>query len=208
MALGSKINQILDDPSKKSITTTTTTNSNTIVKKVHLLNEDQKEEEEDCNTCELLGVSDKKNQMFSMISSNSFSSNSNTSNKNKNIEKDTNDEADFWLPLDQPPTSVELGNSGWTLLHTMAAYYPEKPSETRKQDTLDFLTSFSKVYPCKVCAKDFREIIKETPPKLESQKDFALWLCDAHNSVNTQLGKPKFDCDLLNDRWKIGSKFH
>jgi hypothetical protein len=61
-----------------------------------------------------------------------------------------------------PPDTVELGNAGWTLLHTVAAYYPQKASEDRQKQTLNFLQSLSNVYPCNYCAKDFQEDLKGT----------------------------------------------
>ncbi|KAF2076252.1 hypothetical protein CYY_002430 [Polysphondylium violaceum] len=151
-----------------------------------------KEEAEDCGTCTLLGVTDKKNQMFAMISETS-------------PPIDMNESHQFWEPMPPPPDFIELGNSGWTLLHTMAAYYPTHPNESKKQEMKEFLHSFSKVYPCNVCAKDFQDILHTTPPELSSQDDFAQWLCRAHNRVNVHLGKPKFDCSLVSSRWKRDS---
>ncbi|KAN0033296.1 hypothetical protein ACTA71_002720 [Dictyostelium dimigraforme] len=214
MAFGNKINQILDEKSHITNTTVNDQNKNKkeeIIRKPSFLSKDiTNEDEDDCGTCELLGVNEKKNQMFQMISINN-----NNNNKEENIKLNGNkgeeeEDTKYWEPIPSPPTTIELGNSGWTLLHTIAAYYPEKPSEKKKQDVKEFLQSFSKVYPCNVCAKDFREIMKETPPTLDSQNDFALWLCNAHNNVNLQLGKPTFDCNLINKRWKINNnkEFH
>lgn len=51
----------------------------------------------------------------------------------------------------------------------------------------------------------FNRIEKE-PPRTSSQVDLKLWLCWAHNQVNKKLGKPKFDCSKLDERWKDGWK--
>lgn len=48
----------------------------------------------------------------------------------------------------------ELGRSTWNLLHTMAAVYPDKPSDEQKQDVKSFFSILSRTYPCDVCAKD------------------------------------------------------
>jgi FAD-linked sulfhydryl oxidase len=45
----------------------------------------------------------------------------------------------------------------WGLLHTMGAYYPDKPTPEERSDTANFLTTFSKFYPCHECAKDLQE---------------------------------------------------
>lgn len=64
-------------------------------------------------------------------------------------------------PLDKN----ELGRSTWNLLHTMAAYYPEDPSDEMKQAAVAFIESLAKLYPCPHCAEDFREDIKKNPPR-------------------------------------------
>lgn len=64
-------------------------------------------------------------------------------------------------PLDKN----ELGRSTWNLLHTIAAYYPEDPSDEMKQAAIAFIDSLAKLYPCPHCAEDFREDIKKNPPR-------------------------------------------
>jgi FAD-linked sulfhydryl oxidase len=88
----------------------------------------------------------------------------------------------------------------------MAAYYPQNPSQEKKEEARQFLTLFARLFPCKVCAKDFQQIIEQHPPRLDSQQDFALWLCEAHNYVNQKLGKPDFDCSKVDERWR--AKLH
>jgi FAD-linked sulfhydryl oxidase len=83
----------------------------------------------------------------------------------------------------------------------MAAYYPEKPTDGQKEDARTFMSSLSRLFPCKWCAKDLQEYMKENPPKVDSRKDFSLWMCETHNHVNRELGKPEFDCALIEQRW-------
>jgi FAD-linked sulfhydryl oxidase len=103
-----------------------------------------------------------------------------------------------------PLNKDELGSKTWALLHTMAAYYPDKPTEEQKTDMKNFFHLFSKFYPCNVCAEDMQEQIKLMPPETNSQSSLSQWLCRIHNGVNKKLGKPKFDCKLVNQRWKDG----
>lgn len=107
---------------------------------------------------------------------------------------------------DCPPDVEELGRSTWTLLHSIAATYPDKPSPFQQQNLKQFITSFSHLYPCFYCAEDFRDYIEKEKVKVTNRDEFGKWLCDAHNSVNVKLGKPKFDCDLWKERWKDGWK--
>jgi FAD-linked sulfhydryl oxidase len=62
-----------------------------------------------------------------------------------------------------PPGKEELGSSTWTLLHTMSAWYPDKPSH---EDTLvmkHMIEGVGRFYPCTWCANDFRENLKTSP---------------------------------------------
>lgn len=39
---------------------------------------------------------------------------------------------------------------------------------------------------------------------LDSREKFGLWMCMAHNAVNTKLGKAEFDCRKWEERWRTG----
>lgn len=56
-----------------------------------------------------------------------------------------------------PLNKDELGQSTWNLLHTMAAHYPDRPSDTQKEDVKSFFGILSRSYPCEICAKDFAQ---------------------------------------------------
>lgn len=105
---------------------------------------------------------------------------------------------------DCPLDKDELGSKTWAFLHTMAAYYPDTPNEQQKKDMRNFFHLFSKFYPCVPCAEDLQEQLKVLPPETGSQKKLSQWLCNIHNEVNKKLGKPEFDCKLVDERWKDG----
>jgi len=105
-----------------------------------------------------------------------------------------------------PPDRQELGVSTWSLLHSVAAYYPDKPTPTQQADAKIFLSTFSRLYPCAECAEDLRQDLKELPPKVSSSKEFSEWMCQLHNRVNVKLGKPTFDCSKVFERWRDGWK--
>jgi len=109
---------------------------------------------------------------------------------------------------DCPPDVDVLGRSSWTLLHSIAAQYPDQPSLEEQANAVTFIKSFSKLYPCWTCASDFQMwLTKEAnTPRVSSRDDFGRWLCEAHNAVNSKLGKPFFDCDRWQERWRYGWK--
>jgi FAD-linked sulfhydryl oxidase len=73
-----------------------------------------------------------------------------------------------------------------------------------------FLGLFSKLYPCWVCADDFRSWMADpsgkNEPRLSSRAEFGQWMCEAHNAVNRKLGKKEFDCNFWEERWRTGWK--
>ncbi|CAH0398567.1 unnamed protein product [Chilo suppressalis] len=107
---------------------------------------------------------------------------------------------------DCPLDKDELGRSTWGFLHSMASYYPDKPTRREAEDMSKFFNIFSKFYPCEPCALDFQEDIKKNPPRTDSKDHLAKWLCERHNTVNLKLGKPLFDCSKIHERWRDGWK--
>ncbi|CBF83541.1 hypothetical protein AN3027.2 [Aspergillus nidulans FGSC A4] len=109
-----------------------------------------------------------------------------------------------------PPDVEALGRSTWTLLHSLTATYPEKASPSEQTEMKSFLTLLSKLYPCWVCADDFRNWMAEpsgkNQPRLGGRSEFGNWMCEAHNEVNRKLGKKEFDCRFWEERWKDGWK--
>lgn len=103
-----------------------------------------------------------------------------------------------------PPDVEKLGRSSWSLLHSVAATYPETPTNKQQSDLKQFLKLFGNFYPCWYCGGDFEKYMAEREPATESQDAFGNWLCEAHNDVNRKLGKPRFDCNLWKQRWRDG----
>lgn len=103
-----------------------------------------------------------------------------------------------------PPDVEQLGRSSWTLLHSIAATYPEKPTQDEQCKMREFIDLFGKFYPCWYCGEDFVDYTKKVVPRVDNQEAFGKWLCDSHNAVNEKLGKPRFDCNLWKQRWKDG----
>lgn len=107
------------------------------------------------------------------------------------------------MASNRPPSKKELGNSGWTLIHSIAANYPQKPTSNEQRYAKAFLRSIGKLYPCKRCRQHFDRYLSTTPPDLSSRDHFMLWACGAHNAVNRRSGKPEFPCQMRNleQRW-------
>lgn len=103
-----------------------------------------------------------------------------------------------------PPDVEQLGRATWTFLHTTAAYYPEKPNPSQRANMLMLLRSLPVLYPCTWCADDFGKDIEKHAPDVSGRTTLSRWLCERHNEVNQKLGKEKFDCAKVDERWKDG----
>jgi len=65
--------------------------------------------------------------------------------------------------IECPPSKDSLGKSSWTLLHSMAAWYPENPTQEEQLKMKHFMDALSIFYPCTYCAHDFQENLQKSP---------------------------------------------
>jgi FAD-linked sulfhydryl oxidase len=105
-----------------------------------------------------------------------------------------------------PLNRAEVGRAAWGFLHTVAAYYPSHPTPRQQEDMASLLSLYVKLYPCGYCADRSMEHLEREPIEqhVRSQNDLAQWMCRMHNEVNERLGKPMFDCQYVNQRWRDG----
>ncbi|KAG1462889.1 hypothetical protein G6F56_005416 [Rhizopus delemar] len=122
----------------------------------------------------------------------------------KKIEPKKIEQTEEWRRENCPADVETLGRHTWTLLHTMAAYYPERPSPGQQESMKSFFKSFSENYPCWFCKNDFQKDIIEEPINVKNRDTLSEWLCRRHNKVNEKLGKKQFDCSKVFERWLNG----
>jgi hypothetical protein len=91
----------------------------------------------------------------------------------------------------------ETGRALWRCLHAFAFVYPAEASEEDQKRALAWLEWFSKAVDeassngC-TCARSWRALLAEDPPKLRGAVEFFEWTVKLHNEVNAKLGKPLF----------------
>lgn len=107
-----------------------------------------------------------------------------------------------------PPDRELLGQSTWTFLHALAAYYPEHPTEEEKSAVRGLVQALKLLYPCSHCRAQLVVDLEKLPvePALASRTELSLWVCRQHNFVNASLGKKEFSCSIesLDERWRKG----
>jgi FAD-linked sulfhydryl oxidase len=132
------------------------------------------EEEEDCEPCQALKMF-KKALPLAQQTQHTQAQQTQTQ-QTKQTQHPTTPQTQTTTPqfkstalLEAPPDLQELGRSTWTLLHTIAAYYPERPSDAKKESVGSFITDISKIFPCHECASDFQQVLQDSPPKLDNR---------------------------------------
>jgi FAD-linked sulfhydryl oxidase len=104
-----------------------------------------------------------------------------------------------------PPDARELGRSTWTLLHTTVAYLPrDQLSPEKRGHVSGLLSALAVLYPCRNCAEHMAVYMETNPPDLSTGQSIARWLCAFHNEISEMLGKDRFDCNRVNERWRAG----
>lgn len=93
-----------------------------------------------------------------------------------------------------PLTRETLGRATWTLLHAVAASYPDKPSRDQKKAAAELVGALAKLYPCAECADHLRGHLAARPLDASSGPALRAWACALHNDVNADLGKPVASC--------------
>lgn len=97
--------------------------------------------------------------------SNSQGGISTSTDANSVIESDDDHYLPIKLASNCPLDREELGRSTWDLIHTVAAYYPDMPTDTDKENARNFVTSLAYLYPCEICRDDFKDSVSKNPPE-------------------------------------------
>lgn len=96
----------------------------------------------------------------------------------------------------------------WNVLHTTAAFFPNRPSPSEQVDFKEFVEAvvyFSVKDPA--WKDNSKEFLSRFPMEFESRDKACLWICHYHNFVNLRTGKDQLPCDMefLNRRWGYGA---
>ncbi len=76
--------------------------------------------------------------------------------------------------------------------------FPDEINEVLVKKFNVFLIMFGQMYPCKLCANHFMELLKEVGPFTGTTKlQLMTYLCNIHNRVNQRLGKPVHSCENI-----------
>jgi hypothetical protein len=88
------------------------------------------------------------------------------------------------------------GPMGWATLHSVAAAYPDSPSEYEKEMLSRWIKSFCETILCPSCMKHFADMLsdyeRKHPDWRNSRKNFMQFVFRAHNTVNVRTRKPVF----------------
>ena len=91
--------------------------------------------------------------------------------------------------------TLTWGPLGWTTLHTIAALYPDEPTQLELALIVRWIEAFRQCIVCEKCKTHFTTLLKEYqaiyPNWNSSRKNLSLFVLRAHNTVNVrQISKP------------------
>lgn len=93
---------------------------------------------------------------------------------------------------------------GWVTLHSVAALYPERPSEHEIALIRTWMDCFAKSIVCPSCQSHFTNMLETyragRPQLFTSRNELMLFVLRAHNTVNRRLNKKVY---TLEESWKI-----
>ena len=98
-------------------------------------------------------------------------------------------------------TKQEIGRNTWALLHSMAASYPNEPTDEDKKQITNFMYGLANLFPCKICGGHLLKMLKKEGVKANSREELVNYICKIHNIVNKVLNKPIFDHKKAFDYW-------
>lgn len=96
-----------------------------------------------------------------------------------------------------PPTKDVWGNARWTDLHTLAATYSENPSRSERKEYKQMIEGLLKYLPCDTCKANSKKHRKSIKINYKNRYTLSKSLCELHNVVNADLGKPAVDCSII-----------
>jgi len=105
--------------------------------------------------------------------------------------------ADSYLKLEW---REQLGRHAWFYLHTVAATYPQFPTDEDKSGVRMLMASFGQLFPCKLCRRHLQGNLADKelgPVAVDSRESLSIWMCKLHNSVNQQNKKAEFPCEQV-----------
>ena len=96
---------------------------------------------------------------------------------------------DLVLPVQRIPIEVQ-GTAIWTVLHTYAYNFPDKPSEQDQQSAKELVTFCLPhiLGPLCMCKEHLQQYLSMYPVDVSSRAGFFAWTVDFHNAVSARLG--------------------
>lgn len=99
------------------------------------------------------------------------------------------------------------GPLGWITLHSVAALYPDYPSQTEIQLVTSWISLFAECITCATCAGHFRTLLSEysakNPDLFSSRAKFMTFILRAHNTVNVRIQKRVYSKDDSQLTWSV-----
>jgi len=107
------------------------------------------------------------------------------------------------VDIKYPLAKEKITPAVWSILHNYSALKVKDPDNPRRLKAMErnkfrlMLNETIESISCEDCKVHAKEYIKANPPNVKTDLDMFKYTCDFHNNVNTKLGKPTYDCNIM-----------
>ena len=77
-------------------------------------------------------------------------------------------------------TKQEIGRNTWALLHSMAASYPNEPTDEDKKQITNFMYGLTNLFPCRIRGDHLLKMLKKEGVKVNSREELVNYICKIH----------------------------
>jgi len=107
--------------------------------------------------------------------------------------------------------NAAVGNALWRILHAYALQYPEIADDAARAGAVQWLAAWGKIVEdnstgCSSCHRKWCLLVERQPPSLAGREAFHNWTVAAHDWINREMGKARFDTAISLHHANFGLK--
>lgn len=95
------------------------------------------------------------------------------------------------------------GKPLWDAFHWVARGFPERPTQSDRENYRAWMVKFVYVLPCDECKQNSVRLINQMPPRTDNRDHLFNWSVHFHNTINQELGAPAMDLADMRRRYDL-----
>lgn len=95
------------------------------------------------------------------------------------------------------------GKPLWDAFHWVARGFPDRPTQSDRENYRAWMVKFVYVLPCDECKQNSVRLINQMPPRTDNRDQLFNWSVNFHNTINGELGAPALDLADMRRRYDL-----